>query len=166
MNGQVQRQESSQPPVSRPNACNTVSGYIKAWTARYSGKFQKGSDKRIKTRFKAPCLSVTLYQKGWLGFTKTRQLVSCVDINRYGIAVVSPVPMGEGTQINLDFSGKYIKQSGVKGEVVSEVLSEEGYRLGIQFSYCIDDRIYSRDMDNALSRIEAMYRQRNANPAG
>jgi hypothetical protein len=34
---------------------------------------------------------------------------------------------------------------------------QAGYRVSIQFSYCLDKSSYSRAVDNALSRIEGFY---------
>lgn len=118
------------------------------------------NDRRIKTRFSAPCLDIRVRRRGWLGVSGQVMNVSCLDINRYGVAVLSPVPLGHGTRLSLDFSGKYITQSSVGGRVMSEEPFRCGYRIGIQFAYCMDRRVYSRAVDNALSRIEALYRSR------
>ncbi|WP_097460702.1 PilZ domain-containing protein [Mangrovitalea sediminis] len=118
------------------------------------------SDRRIKTRFSAPCLDIKVRRRGWLGVNGQALNVSCLDINRYGVAVLSPVPLGSGTRLSLDFNGQYITQSSVGGRVMSEYPYRTGYRIGIQFAYCMDRRVYSRAIDNALSRIEALYRNR------
>lgn len=117
-------------------------------------------DRRIKTRFDAPCLDVHVRRRGLLGWRSEPVQVECININRYGIAVQSGSALGVGARVLMDFSGKYIKQSHVCAKVVSEVPYEDGYRIGIQFSYCMDHRVYSRHIDNALSRIEGLYRQR------
>ena len=122
---------------------------------------QPGSpeDQRIKPRFKAYCLEVTIRRRGWFGWRKEQIKVTCLDINRYGMAVVSPVPIGKHSKLLVNFRGQYITQSHVRAQVVSEQEYQPGgYRLGVQFCYCMDRRVYSRTVDNALSRIEALYR--------
>jgi len=69
------------------------------------------------------------------------------------------VPVNEGTRLVLDFDGKYIIQSGVRAEVVSANRFQIGFRLRLQFCYCTGRVRYSRAIDNALSRIEALYRK-------
>ncbi|MFE8071905.1 PilZ domain-containing protein [Marinobacteraceae bacterium S3BR75-40.1] len=123
---------------------------------------EEDDDRRIKARFQAPCLDITVRRMGLLGLTKGPIKANCVDINRYGMAVVSPLPLAEGTRILVDFKGKYISQSGVKARIMSVQPYQAGYRLGIQFSYCMDRHLYSRTIDNALSRIEALYRDYRA----
>ena len=120
-------------------------------------------DQRIQPRFQAPCLSVHIRCRGWIGWQKDPEPVECVDINRYGTALVTQRELRIGSRLLLDFKGKYITQSDVRATVVSRVQLEDGsYRLGIQFVYCIDRRNYSRAIDNALSQIEAFCRRRMA----
>lgn len=114
-------------------------------------------DRRIKDRYEAHCLRIQLRERGFFGREKTRLPVNCIDINRYGLAVVSPRPMEAGTRLLLDFSGKYISESHVAARIVSCHPYQAGYRLGIQFSYCRNHHSYSRAVDNALSRIEGFY---------
>ncbi|MGP4845859.1 PilZ domain-containing protein [Marinobacter sp. 1Y8] len=114
-------------------------------------------DRRIKTRYEAQCLQVQLREKGFLGREKSQAAALCLDINRYGVAVLSPRPLENGCRLLLDFAGKYISETRVSARVVSSYPYQTGYRLGIQFSYCESRNSYSRAMDNALSRIEGFY---------
>lgn len=116
-------------------------------------------ERRIKDRFAAPCLKVEVRRRGWLGWQGEPVRVSCLDINRYGAAILSPLPLQQGTKLNLKFEGKYITQSDVQAEVVSTSPFRTGFRLGLQFCYCTKRALYSRAIDNALSRIEALYRK-------
>ncbi len=117
-------------------------------------------ERRIKDRFAAPSLKVELRRRGLLGWRRGAVPVDCLDINRYGMAVLSPVPVNTGSRLVLDFDGKYITQSDVGAQVVSATPSRAGFRLGLQFCYCTGRANYSRTVDNALSRIEALYRKR------
>ncbi|MDX1634417.1 MAG: PilZ domain-containing protein [Marinobacter sp.] len=114
-------------------------------------------DRRIKTRYEAQCLEVQLRERGFLGRSKLPVAVTCLDMNRYGMAVLSPRPIEPGTRLFLDFSGKYISESSVAARVVEICPYQTGFRLGIQFSYLHEKRGYSRAVDNALSRIEGFY---------
>lgn len=114
-------------------------------------------DRRIKDRYEAHCLQVQLRERGFFGREKMRLPVTCLDINRYGLAVLSPRPLDAGTRLLLDFSGKYISESHVAARIVDCHPYQAGYRLGIQFSYCRNRHSYSRAVDNALSRIEGFY---------
>lgn len=115
------------------------------------------ADRRIKNRFRAPCLEIGMRRRSLLGWREEAVTLSCIDINRYGIGLQSPVPLGEGMRVQLDFRGKYISQSAVHATVVSVRPYRTGYRLGLHFDYCMDRRLYNRALDNALSRIEALY---------
>ena len=117
-------------------------------------------ERRIKDRFAAPCLGVRVRRRGWLRWRSESIQVTCLDINRYGMALLSQVPFNAGTRLTLDFDGKYITQSNVSARVLSVTPAQSGYRLGLQFCYCMDRSKYSRAVDNALSRIEALYRKR------
>lgn len=119
-------------------------------------------ERRIKARFRAPCLSIQLRRKGVLGWRKNAVRAQCVDINRYGMAIVAPLEMAPGSQLLVDFRGKYISESSVRAEVISARPYGAGYRLSLQFSYCMDRHTYCRSVDNALSRIEALYRGHNS----
>ncbi len=114
-------------------------------------------DRRIKTRYEARCLEVQLCERGLLGRRKLPVAVSCLDMNRYGMAVLSPRPLEPGTRLFLNFSGKYISESRVAAQVVDASAFQAGYRIGIQFSYLHEKKGYSRAVDNALSRIEGFY---------
>ncbi|MDX1588458.1 MAG: hypothetical protein R3296_05920 [Oleiphilaceae bacterium] len=127
----------------------------------YTPQHSRHEEQRIKSRFRAHGLSVTLNRRRCLGLMRWSLKTRCLDINRYGVALVSPAPLPRGTRISLDFQGQYITQSGVQAEVVTRApASGGGYRLGIRFLYCAYRHAYCRRLDNALSRIEAMYRQK------
>lgn len=114
-------------------------------------------DRRIKARYEAQCLEVQLRERGFMGRRKLPTAVTCLDMNRYGMAVLSPRAIEPGTRLFLDFSGKYINESCVAARVVEAYPYQAGYRLGIQFSYLHEKKGYSRAVDNALSRIEGFY---------
>lgn len=115
------------------------------------------ADRRIKDRYPATCLKVQLRERGFLGRGRNATGVTCLDMNRYGMAALSPRPVEPGTRLYLDFDGKYISESRVAARVVSCLPYQAGFRLSIQFSYCFDKKGYSRAVDNALSRIEGFY---------
>lgn len=126
-----------------------------------SCKRLKRRDQRIKSRFSAASLTVTLNRRSCLGLVRWSHTARCLDINRYGVGLISPTSLPPGTRVSLDFNGQYITQSGVKAEVISRTLTESGgCRLSLRFVYCAYQRAYSRQLDNALSRIEALYRQK------
>lgn len=114
-------------------------------------------DRRIKDRYEAQYLKVCLRERGFLGREKLPVTVNCLDLNRYGMGVISPRPLEPGTRLFLDFSGKYISESRVAARVVGVRKYQAGYRVGIEFSYAHEKKAYSRALDNALSRIEGFY---------
>lgn len=114
-------------------------------------------DRRIKTRYEAQCLEVQMRERGFLGRKRLPTAVTCLDMNRYGMAVLSPRAIEPGTRLFLDFSGKYISESSVAARVVEAYPYQAGFRIGIQFSYLHEKRGYSRAVDNALARIEGFY---------
>ncbi|GAA3570958.1 PilZ domain-containing protein [Marinobacter xestospongiae] len=113
-------------------------------------------DRRIKQRFAAPCLKVQLHERKLFG-ARSAVDTTCLDLNRYGLALLSPRPIAAGTRLLLDFEGRYISESRVAARVISCRPYQAGYRLSIQFSYCRDQKDYSRGVDNAVSRIEGIY---------
>jgi len=115
------------------------------------------ADRRIKDRFSASCLRIQLRERALFGRGKQPVAVTCLDLNRYGMAVLCPRPVDSGARLSLDIEGKYISESGVDACVVSCQPFQTGYRVSLQFSYCLDKKGYSRAMDNALSRIEGFY---------
>lgn len=115
------------------------------------------ADRRIKERYAAQCLKVSLRERGFFSRGRKSTAVNCLDMNRYGMGLLSPRPVEPGTRLYLDFGGKYISESNVRARVVDCYPFQAGYRLGIQFSYCLSKRGYSREVDNALSRIEGIY---------
>lgn len=115
------------------------------------------TDRRIKDRYPASCLKVQLRERGFLGRTGQAMPVTCLDLNRYGMAVLCPRSMEPGARLFMDFEGKYINESQVGACVVECQQFQTGYRISMQFSYCLDKRGYSRAVDNALSRIEGLY---------
>ncbi|WP_372965271.1 PilZ domain-containing protein [Marinobacter sp.] len=118
----------------------------------------KGSkDRRIKDRFPASCLTVQLRERGFFGRGKQPVAVTCLDLNRYGMAVLSPRPIDLGVRLFLEIQGKYINESNVSARVIACTPFQTGFRVSMQFSYCLDKNNYSRSVDNALSRIEGFY---------
>lgn len=83
--------------------------------------------------------------------------VRCLDINRYGMAICSKKAFKPRERILISFKGKYIVQSDVPGLVTESLPTDEGFRTSIRFSYAMDNKHYSRKIDNALSRIESLY---------
>lgn len=114
-------------------------------------------DRRIKDRYEAQCLRVRLREQGFLGREVARTAATCLDMNRYGMALLCPRPIEAGTRVMLDFAGKYINESRVSARIIDAQPFQTGYRLSVQFSYLHEKRGYSRAIDNALSRIEGFY---------
>lgn len=114
-------------------------------------------DRRIKDRYPASCLKVQIREQGLLGRGKNPAQVTCLDLNRYGMAVLSPRPIEPGTRLLMDFEGKYINEPKVSARVIECRPFQAGYRVSVQFSYCLNKKGYSRTVDNALSRIEGFY---------
>ena len=126
---------------------------------RHNDALSDPSEKRIQPRYLAPCLSVQMRCRRLIGWSKHAERVRCLDINRYGTAIISPRRVSEGTELLLSFRGQYISQSDVRARVISQSPHQEGYRLSIQFVYCLHRSHYSRAIDNALSQIEAFCRR-------
>lgn len=115
------------------------------------------ADRRIKDRYPASCLRVRLHERGFFGRGRDAVQVTCLDLNRYGMAVLCPRPVTPGARLFLELQGKYINESRVGARVVDCQRFQTGYRISVQFSYCLNKKGYSRAMDNALSRIEGFY---------
>jgi hypothetical protein len=115
------------------------------------------ADRRIKDRYPASCLRVQVHERGLFSRGKNPAPVTCIDLNRYGMAVLCPRPLEPGTRLLMDFEGKYISESRVCARVVECRPFQAGYRVSVQFSYCLNKKGYSRAVDNALSRIEGFY---------
>jgi len=115
------------------------------------------ADRRIKDRYPASCLRVCLQERGFFGRGRNAIRVTCLDLNRYGMAVLCPRPVAPGARLFLELQGKYINEPRVGARVVDCQRFQTGYRVSVQFSYCLNKRGYSRAMDNALSRIEGFY---------
>ncbi|NVD36869.1 PilZ domain-containing protein [Marinobacter lutaoensis] len=115
------------------------------------------TDRRIKDRYRASCLGVRLREHGLFGRSTSGIPVTCLDLNRYGMAVLSPRPYAPGARLLMDFEGKYIRESRVGARVIECQPFQAGYRVSVQFSYCRDKKGYSRAADNALSRLEGLY---------
>ncbi len=131
-------------------------------TTSWSGQLH-GSEQRIQPRFAAPCLSVRIRSRRFLHWEREGRAVECLDINRYGAAILTDGALRRGAVLRMDFRGEYITQSDVGGRVMSCVVDEDGrYRVGIQFTYCAIRGHYSRAIDNALSQIEAFCRRQMA----
>lgn len=123
----------------------------------------KGTEQRIQPRYAAPHLSVRIRSRRLLVWERESHSVECLDINRYGTAILTDEALREDTRLLMDFRGEYITQSDVSGRVMSCVPEGDGrYRVGIQFTYCAISGHYSRAIDNALSQIEAFCRRRMA----
>ncbi|MCG8610816.1 MAG: PilZ domain-containing protein [Pseudomonadales bacterium] len=114
-------------------------------------------DRRIKSRHAAPCLGVTLRAVGLMSVFKRPTDARCIDINRYGMALESCARFKSGDRVILDFRGKYICQSNIEAIITSCSRSGGVYRYGLTFAYCLSNKSYSREIDNALSRIESLY---------
>ncbi|SFM14501.1 PilZ domain-containing protein [Marinobacter zhejiangensis] len=115
------------------------------------------ADRRIKERYAAQCLKVSLRERGFFGREKKPTTVCCLDMNRYGMGILSPRPVEPGSRLLLDFHGKYISETNVRAMVVDCYPYQSGFRVGVQFTNFLCQRSYSRAVDNALSRIEAIY---------
>src|SRR5690554_2071295 len=138
-----------------------ISGWIPDTTSTICvmvNEMTKGStDRRIKERFPASCLTVQLRERGFFGRGKHPIAVTCLDLNRYGMAVLCPRPVDAGVRLFLKIQGKYINEPRVSARVVACEPYQTGFRVSMQFSYCLDKNGYSRSVDNALSRIEGFY---------
>lgn len=119
--------------------------------------FSRFQERRIKSRHAAPCLGVTLKSAGMLTIFRRSVEVQCLDINRYGMAIECGTRFREGEKVLVDFRGKYIRQSNIKAVVSSATKVDDVFRYGLTFSYSLDSKLYSREEDNALSRIESLY---------
>ncbi|HLV76994.1 MAG TPA: PilZ domain-containing protein [Marinobacter sp.] len=117
----------------------------------------KPNERRIKERFRASCLSVQLSERGFFGRGKNPVMVSCLDMNRYGMAVQCPRSVEPGARLYLNIRGKYIHEPLVAARVVRCYPWRTGFRVSLQFCYYLDQKRYSRAVDNALSRIEGFY---------
>ncbi|WP_323751114.1 PilZ domain-containing protein [Marinobacter sp.] len=115
------------------------------------------TDRRIKDRFQTSCLTVQLREQGFFKRGKPSIAVSCLDFNRYGMAVLCPRPLARGARLLLEIEGKYIYEPHVKARVVTCSPYQTGFRVSLQFTYCLNANNYSRAVDNALSRIEGFY---------
>src|SRR5690606_24988066 len=112
-------------------------------------------DRRLKARHKANCLQVTLNPRGFFRRFRQPVVVRCIDINRYGMAMETAQRLRLREHVLLDFKGRYISETDIEG-IVTSVREVDGvYRYGISFAYCTDSKLYSREVDNALSRIES-----------
>ncbi|WP_100639859.1 PilZ domain-containing protein [Marinobacter salexigens] len=114
-------------------------------------------DRRLKDRYAASCLGVQVRERGWLKKAKPSFQATCLDLNRYGMALLCPRHLEPGTNLLMDFEGKYINESKVCARVVECRPFQTGYRVSVQFSYYLNKKGYSRAVDNALSRIEGFY---------
>ena len=120
------------------------------------------AERRIKRRHKAPDLRVTIKAAGLKKWFRASVEVSCLDINRYGMAIETNKLFKAKDKVVIGFKGKYISQSNVLGVVTESVKCDCGergshYRISVAFSYALDCKDYCRKTDNALSRIESLY---------
>lgn len=114
-------------------------------------------DRRIKERYPASGLKVGVRERGFFNNSKSYFQANCLDLNRYGMAFLCPRPLEPGARLLMDFEGKYINESKVCARVVECRPFQAGFRVSVQFSYCLNKKGYSRAVDNALSRIEGFY---------
>lgn len=115
------------------------------------------AERRIKRRHKAPNLVINLRSMGVKRWLKPTISATCLDFNRYGMAIHTNKQMRARERVMISFKGKYILQSNVPGIVTECIAIDTGYRISIRFRYAIDSKHYSRKIDNALSRIESLY---------
>jgi len=120
------------------------------------------AERRIKRRHKAPDLRIKVNSIGIMRLFSPSMVVDCLDINRYGMAISSNRPFKEKEKIIIHFKGKYISQSNVAGVVTECTEVKEQYRISVVFSYAIDNKAYCRKTDNALSRIESLYNNKQS----
>lgn len=116
-------------------------------------------DRRIKSRHPADTLSVRAIPAKFFKWFKRPLALTCVDFNRYGMAVECKKLLRKGDRLLFSFRGRYIYENDIEGEVTSITRSGDVYRYGVVFSYTESPKRYSREVDNALSRIEGIYRQ-------
>ena len=123
------------------------------------------AERRIKRRHKAPDLTLSIRATGFKRWLRPSMSASCLDINRYGMALKAERMLKPKDRVMISFKGKYITQSNVPG-IVTECLEQDGeYRMSIRFSYAVNSNEYSRKIDNALSRIESIYNARQQRQA-
>ncbi|MBK8970184.1 MAG: PilZ domain-containing protein [Hahellaceae bacterium] len=118
-------------------------------------------EKRIKTRHKADNLEVQATFHGFLNLFRGQMKVDCVDFNRYGMAIETRRKLKKGDKLVFRFRGPYIHENDIPGFVTSVTVTENGYRYGIMFAYTTSQKAYNREVDNAVSRIEAIFSQAN-----
>lgn len=129
-----------------------------AWSCQ-----SRESEQRIQPRFAASGLNVRIRAWRLLFWEKKGRPVECLDINRYGTAILTAHPFRNGARLRMDFRGEHITQYNINGRVKSCVQQEGGYyRLGIQFTYWSVPGDYSRAIDNALSQLEGFCRRQMA----
>ncbi|MBU6949910.1 PilZ domain-containing protein [Hahella sp. HN01] len=119
--------------------------------------FSSQSERRIKVRHTTTAMTAMVCLSGLFSRSKTRIVVNCIDFNRYGMAFHSSQKFRLGEKIELCFRGRYIAENGIQAQIVNCREHEHGFRYGIQFAYCASSRDYSREVDNALSRIEGLF---------
>ncbi len=116
-------------------------------------------DRRLKARHKARSLQVTVTPRGFFKRLRRATPVHCIDINRYGMAIETCQRFRLKERISLNFRGRYIAESDILGIIASITEVNGRFRYGINFAYCTHKKFYSREVDNALSRIESLCSQ-------
>ncbi len=116
-------------------------------------------EKRIKARHKADSLEVYASFNGLFNLFRGQISVQCVDFNRYGMAIETRRKLKKGEKLHFRFRGPYIHENDIPGFITSVTPSESGYRYGVMFSYTTSQKAYNREVDNAVSRIEAIFSQ-------
>src|SRR5690606_1651890 len=119
-------------------------------------------DRRLKTRHQARSLQVTVSPRGFFRRFRRATAVRCIDINRYGMAIETSKRFRPKEWLSLNFRGRYIAESDILGIIASVTEVNGGFRYGINFAYCTHSKLYSREVDNALSRIESLCSQEEA----
>jgi len=115
------------------------------------------AERRIKRRHKAPDLRISIKSVGLTKWFTPSFDVSCLDINRYGMAIKSKRLLRPKDKVIVAFKGKYISQSNVAAVVTECTKVKNTFRISIVFSYALESKDYCRKTDNALSRIESLY---------
>lgn len=122
-------------------------------------------ERRIKSRHKTPNLRLNIRLTGLKGLFLPPMSVRCLDFNRYGMAFFSTRELKPKTRILATFKGKYIALSNVPGLVTESIAVDGGYRMSVRFAYAMENQLYDRNTDNALSRIEHLYHPENCRQA-
>lgn len=122
------------------------------------------SERRIKSRHKAPDLKIKVKGSGLKAWFAGATKANCIDINRYGMAFESSRAFARKERVFVAFNGKYISQTNVPALVTQCIPKGGAWRVSLRFAYALDSEQYCRKMDNALSRIEGLYHPKCQHP--